>query len=119
MKICRVSLADLFKGAQLVVFLLIQVYFNETLKNQHLYNLFKSILFMEKNAKNPEEKSANDLGKFMGLGFQMLVIIALFTFVGYKLDAYFNNDMNLYTAILSLAGVLLALFQAIRLAKKN
>lgn len=74
---------------------------------------------MEKNAKNPEEKSTNDLGKFMGMGFQMLVIIAVFTFVGFKLDAYYNIDNSLYTAILSLAGVLLALFQAIRLAKKK
>lgn len=74
---------------------------------------------MENNAKNKQEKSTNDVGKYIGMGFQMLVIIALFTFAGSKLDAYLDNEQRLYTAGLSLLGVLIALFQMIRLAKKK
>ena len=74
---------------------------------------------MENNANNNQEKSNNDIGKYIGMGFQMLVIIALFTFAGFKLDAYLDNEQRLYTAGLSLLGVLIALFQMIRLAKKK
>lgn len=74
---------------------------------------------MENNAKNKEEKLGNDLGKYMGMAFQMLAIIAIFTFIGYKLDAHYQNKQHVFTAALSLVGVLLALFQVIRLARKK
>jgi len=40
----------------------------------------------------------------------MVGIIAVFTFAGYQLDAYQNNQTPYYTAGLSLLGVVMALY---------
>tara|TARA_R110000868_G_scaffold241813_1_gene497316 strand:+ start:1775 stop:1939 length:165 start_codon:yes stop_codon:yes gene_type:complete len=44
----------------------------------------------------------------------MFVIIAIGTFVGVKLDEKFPNKHNLYTLVLSLSSVILAIVSAIR-----
>ena len=74
---------------------------------------------MGKTPKNKEEKSVNELSRYMGMGFQMLAIIVVFTYLGYKLDAYAGTKQPIYAALLSALGVLIALWQMIRLAKKK
>ncbi len=62
----------------------------------------------EKN--NSNNKPNNSYLKFTGLGFQMIAIIGVFTFVGYKIDESFNHSMKWVTAILSLFGVFVSLY---------
>lgn len=52
----------------------------------------------------------NNYVKYSGLGIQMVVIIGLFTFTGYKTDQYLHHQVQWVTAILSLAGVFVSLY---------
>jgi ATP synthase protein I len=59
-------------------------------------------------------KNTSAYAKFVGLGFQMMVIIGVFTFVGYKLDENANHETKWVTAVLSLLGVFISLYLVIR-----
>ena len=54
------------------------------------------------------------LAKYSGLGFQMLGIIGVFTFLGMKLDGYLHSKKPWWTAALALVGVIGAIYQVIR-----
>ncbi len=69
----------------------------------------------EENAK----RNVNSYVKYSALGFQMFAIIAVFAFVGYKIDEYRQTQTPVYTAFLCLAGVFVALYQVIRSIKSN
>lgn len=64
----------------------------------------------EKDQQKEEKQPLNAYIKYSALGFQMIGIIGAFTFAGYKLDESQNNTTPIYTAILSLAGVAIALY---------
>jgi F0F1-type ATP synthase assembly protein I len=73
-------------------------------------------------AENSEEKSTKSLkayARYAGIGFQMVAVIGLFTFIGYKLDQTRNAKQPLMTALFSLAGVGVALYQVIKSVTKN
>ena len=59
----------------------------------------------------------NNALKFTGIAFQMIFIIALFTFAGYKADEAAGHQTKWVTAILALAGVFISLFLVIRSLK--
>nr|WP_294901053.1 AtpZ/AtpI family protein [uncultured Pedobacter sp.] len=63
-----------------------------------------------KDRQKNEKQPLNAYVKYSSLGFQMIGIIGAFTFGGYKLDEYQQTAMPIYTAILSLAGVAIALY---------
>lgn len=68
---------------------------------------------------NNQKPSANkpDIGKYAyysGIGFQMLVIIAVFTYIGYRIDQSRDADTPIFTALLSLLGVCLSIYNVIR-----
>lgn len=63
--------------------------------------------------KGPE-KSLKTYAQYAGMGFQMLIIIGLFAFLGYQLDEYNKTELPIFTAILSLCGVVIALYQGIK-----
>jgi len=68
-----------------------------------------------KKSKNSQGRSGlNDYLKYAGMGFQMLVIIFIFTWAGLKLDARSENDTQIYTAILALVGVIIGIYTALR-----
>lgn len=48
------------------------------------------------------------------MGFQMLAIIGIFTLAGIKLDKRSGNEKQLYTAILSLAGVIIGIYTVLK-----
>jgi len=73
---------------------------------------------MEDSNKDKND-GINNLVKYSGIGFQMLAIIGLFAFIGYKIDAHRHHDIPLYTAVFSLAGVVLSLYQVIRQLNKK
>ncbi|MFC3560819.1 AtpZ/AtpI family protein [Pedobacter jamesrossensis] len=73
---------------------------------------------MEKPKEEDTRKKVNDAAKYSAIGFQMIATIGLFTFIGYKIDEHRNSKTNIITAVFALAGVGIALYQAIRQATK-
>lgn len=72
---------------------------------------------MAKEQKQPNEKKAKPLhkaAKYTGMGFQMLIIIALGTYGGIQLDKRTEGEFPLWTLILSLASVFIALYITLR-----
>ncbi len=65
-----------------------------------------------------QRNDANQYVRYSAMGFQMLAIIGVFAFVGYQLDQKEPGNY-LWTALLSLLGVVLSLYQVIRGLKKN
>jgi len=72
--------------------------------------------------KQEGEKETNSLSKYAyysGLGFQMIAIIGVFTFIGYKIDERMSNEKPIFTAILSLLGVVVSLYSVIKSVNKK
>jgi predicted negative regulator of RcsB-dependent stress response len=75
---------------------------------------------MPKNEQNNEDdagKEVSDYAKFTGIAFQMVAIIGICAFAGYKIDEAGKHEVKWATAALSLAGVFIALFIVIRSVK--
>jgi ATP synthase protein I len=72
----------------------------------------------EQNEDNENNKSRNNYLKFSAVGFQMIVIIGLFTFAGYKIDESARHTVKWVTATLSLTGVFISLYVVIRSLKE-
>jgi len=68
---------------------------------------------------NENKKNVNNFAKYSSISFQMLVTIGLFAFIGYKIDAYRNSDKPIFTALISLLGVVIALYQVVRQLNKK
>jgi len=67
-----------------------------------------------------QDNQLKNFAKFSGLGFQMLAIIGISTFLGTKLDAFFSNSITqYYTLGLSLAGVVLAIIFTLKQILKD
>jgi len=71
----------------------------------------------EQNEKGGNGKGSSDIAKYSGIGFQMIGIIGLFTFAGYKIDQAANHSVKWVTATLSLIGVFISLYVVIRSIK--
>ncbi len=71
----------------------------------------------EPNNNSGNDKPMNSYAKYSGLAFQMIAIIGLFTFVGYKIDENAGHQTKWVTATLSLIGVFISLFIVIRSVK--
>jgi ATP synthase protein I len=70
-------------------------------------------------AKNEQDdKPMNAYAKYSGLGFQMIAIIGVFAFAGYKIDESAHHQVKWATAALSLAGVFISLYIVIVSLKK-
>ncbi|MBU0696326.1 MAG: AtpZ/AtpI family protein [Bacteroidetes bacterium] len=68
----------------------------------------------EKKSLKKEKPPLNNYIKYSGLGFQMVGIIGVFTFAGYKIDESRQSKIPLFTAFLSLLGVIIALYIVFR-----
>jgi hypothetical protein len=62
-------------------------------------------------------KAINAYAKYTGLAFQMIAIIGIFAFAGYKIDKASQHTTMWVTAALSLAGVFVSLYLVIRSVK--
>jgi len=71
----------------------------------------------EPNNDNDSRKETSAIAKYSGLGFQMIAIIGVFTFAGYKIDEAAGHQTKWVTAILSLAGVFISLYVVVRSIK--
>jgi F0F1-type ATP synthase assembly protein I len=75
---------------------------------------------MAKNEQQDESETGreiNSYAKFSGVAFQMIAIIGVFTYAGYKIDENAGHETKWVTALLSLAGVFISLFIVIRSVK--
>ncbi len=61
-----------------------------------------------------EEKPYSAYVKFSALGLQMAVIIGGGCYLGYKLDEYYYNTNPVFTIILSLASIALAMYVVLK-----
>ncbi|MDB5002247.1 MAG: AtpZ/AtpI family protein [Mucilaginibacter sp.] len=72
---------------------------------------------MEENESDSENERSS-LAKFTGIAFQMIAIIGIFAFAGYKIDMATNHHTKWVTALLSLIGVFISLYIVIKSIKK-
>lgn len=68
----------------------------------------------QKESKKNNNSALTSYARFSGIAIQMVVIIAVGTYGGMKLDEYFNNQNDVLTIILSLTSVLASLAFVIR-----
>jgi ATP synthase protein I len=64
--------------------------------------------------KNPENSGLPEYARYTGLGVQMIVIILVTVWGGMKLDKLFGLQTPVFTVILSLFGVLTAIYTAVK-----
>lgn len=73
-------------------------------------------------AKNEEDdnnqRPLDAYVKYSGLGFQMIAIIGVFAFAGYKIDESAHHQVRWVTAVLALIGVFISLYIVIVSLKK-
>lgn len=69
---------------------------------------------MPTNPKNPKQNSLNSYAKYSALGIQMALIIGGGCYGGYKLDSYYNNTTPVFTIILSLVSIGLAMYVVLK-----
>jgi F0F1-type ATP synthase assembly protein I len=66
-----------------------------------------------------EKRMLNNYARYSAMGFQMFVIIGLFTYLGYYIDDKRQASTPLFTAFLSLLGVFISLYLVIRSIKNQ
>lgn len=67
---------------------------------------------------NDSEKQAlNSYVKYTGVAFQMMAIIGLSAFIGYKIDLWYEHKTQWVTALACVLGVFLSIYQTIRQLK--
>jgi uncharacterized membrane protein YhaH (DUF805 family) len=74
-------------------------------------------------AENPKEPTRHSgLGRyayFSGVGFQMIAVIGVFTYIGHLMDARKEGETLLWTALFALIGVCLSIFTTIRMVVRK
>jgi len=69
----------------------------------------------KKLGQNPKKNNrVNSYARFSGVAFQMIAIISLGTYGGFKLDEKYPNELSLFTIICSLASVGIAMYFVIK-----
>lgn len=68
--------------------------------------------------KGNNGKQTSNLAKFTGIAFQMVAIIGVFAYAGYKIDQHAGHQTKWVTAVLSLAGVFIAMYTVIKSLKQ-
>ncbi|MES2267629.1 MAG: AtpZ/AtpI family protein [Bacteroidota bacterium] len=73
----------------------------------------------ENERKQPDDngKAVNAYAKYTGLAVQMIAVIGVFAFAGYKIDKANQHTTMWVTAALSLVGVFVSLYLVIRSVK--
>jgi predicted MFS family arabinose efflux permease len=63
-------------------------------------------------------KNTSTYLKFTGMAFQMIAIIGIFTYAGYKIDESAGHHVKWVTAALSLIGVFISIYVVIKSLKE-
>lgn len=72
---------------------------------------------MTKNERDELGKEGNAYAKYTGMAFQMVFIIGIMAYAGYKIDESAAHTTKWVTAIMSLAGVFISMYLIIRSVK--
>lgn len=68
---------------------------------------------------NENKRNISNFAKYSAIGFQMLAIIGVFAFAGYKIDESREAKLPIFTAMLSLVGVVLSMYQVVKQLNKS
>ncbi|TAF46538.1 MAG: AtpZ/AtpI family protein [Sphingobacteriales bacterium] len=68
--------------------------------------------------KHHTKNNIKSYTQYSSMGFQMIGIIGLLAYVGYKIDENTAAQTPIYTAIFSLMGVCISLYTVIKSLKK-
>ncbi|PAW95503.1 hypothetical protein CKK33_19145 [Mucilaginibacter sp. MD40] len=68
----------------------------------------------EQKENTSGKTEVNAYAKYTGVAFQMIVVIGVFAFAGYKIDETAGHATKWVTAVLSLIGVFVSLYLVIR-----
>lgn len=63
---------------------------------------------------NPDKQKLNSFIRYSSLGFEMMAIIALGTFGGYKLDNWLQNSFRVFTLSFMVISVVFSMVYVIR-----
>lgn len=78
---------------------------------------------MEPNEQNEEQevkagkKAIISYAKYTGVAFQMVAIIGIFAYIGYKVDDWQQHETKWVTALMGVLGVCVSIYQVIRQLK--
>lgn len=64
--------------------------------------------------QKPLKTQLNNYAKYSSIGFQMMAIILIGVFGGFKLDKYLALKIPIFTVVFSIASVGLAIYYAIK-----
>ena len=64
---------------------------------------------MNRLNQNKPKKKIDNFIRFSSLGFEMMAIIGIFTFLGYKIDQWMKNEFNGFTLGLMIFSVIIAI----------
>lgn len=73
----------------------------------------------EQKPDNGSDKGANNYVKFTGMGFQMVAVIGIFAYIGYRIDEAWHHQVKWATAALSLIGVFISLYLIIKAVSRR
>ena len=66
-----------------------------------------------------KKKGVRNFAKYSSISFQMLATIGLFAYAGYELDKYWDNKSPIVTALMSVLGVIISLYQVVKQLNKS
>ena len=72
---------------------------------------------MQANPPNPDKNNQSGLhsyGRYSGLAFQMIAIILAFVWAGKKIDEIYFGGRSIFIIILSLIGVIIAMYVVLK-----
>lgn len=70
--------------------------------------------YKNQNQVQKKKEQLNSYARYSGVAFQMIVIIAIGTFVGVKLDEKYPNKYGAYSVALSFTSVIIAIVFVIK-----
>jgi hypothetical protein len=73
----------------------------------------------DQEEKFEPKQELNSYARYSGIGFQMIAVIGIFMFIGYKIDQWRQSDKLIFTAILGMLGVCTSLYLIIRSLKNT
>lgn len=65
-----------------------------------------------------DQKPVSNYAKYSGIAIQMIAIIGVFSFAGYKIDQHLQHATQWVTAVMSLLGVFISLYIVIKSVKE-
>ena len=72
-----------------------------------------------KTKKRLPTKGLGKYAYFSGVGFQMLAIIGVFTYIGYRIDQSREAETPVWTALFAFAGVCISMYTVIRAVTRS